>query len=225
MHILEKLFGKSPFGPLIEHAKKVNECVDLIMPITEAWLQEEWDKVQQLQKVISEREHEADRIKIQLRHYLPKGQYYAVPRGDLFRVTQNQDNIADAIEDYGILLTLRKTIFPDGLKAELRLFVQKVIQTCQKALYATKELDALLETSFSGPEADKVHAIVEEVAKLEYEVDHASHALVRKLLMLEDTISALNIMFCMNIIHTLSHLCNYAENSGDNLYHMIISKK
>jgi len=223
--ILEKLFAKSPFGPLIEHANKVNECIDLITPLTEAWFREEWENVGKLQKIISEAEHQADIIKLNIRRILPKGHFYPVPRGDLFRVLKNQDNMADFTEDFAILLTLRKTTFPDTLKTDFKGFVQKVIKTCHRSLLATKELDALLEASFAGPEAQKIQATVEEVGRLEYEVDISAHSLVKKLLILENKIPTLDIIFCMNIIQTLSQLCNHAENLGDNLYHMIISRK
>ena len=83
----------------------------------------------------------------------------------------------------------------------------------------------LLEASFVGPEAEKVLVAVDEVGKLEWEVDLHTHALVKKLLLLEDQIPTLDIIFCMNIIETLSRLGNHAENSGDNLCHMIISRR
>ena len=225
MHILERLFGKSPFGPLIEHAKKVNECIELLIPITEAWLNADWVELERLQKLISEAEHEADNIKIKIRHNLPKGHFYPVPRGGLLRVVQNQDDMADSAEDFAIMLTLRKTTFPESLRSEFRTFIQKVVKTCRKALSAIEELDILLETSFTGPEAEKVLANIDEVGKLEWEVDLNTHSLVKKLLLLEDKLPTLDIIFCMNIIQTLSRLCNHAENSGDNLCHMIISRR
>ncbi len=225
MHILERLFGKSPFGPLIEHAKKVNECIELLMPVTEAWLKGDWKEVVRLQKRISKAEHQADDIKINIRHNLPKGHFYPVPRGGLLRVLQNQDDMADSVEDFAILLTLRKTTLPETLRSDFQSFIKKVIKTCKKALSAIKDLDMLLEASFTGPEAEKVLATVDEVGTMEWEVDLHTHSLVRKLLVLEDKISTLNIIFCMNIIQTLSSLCDHAENSGDNLCHMIISRR
>jgi len=225
MHILERLFGKSPFGPLIQHAKKANECIDLLMPLSEAWLKEDWGKVEQLQKRVSEAEHQADDIKIKVRHNLPKGHFYPVPRGGLLRVLQNQDDMADSVEDFAILLTLRKTKLPESLWPDFQSFIEKVVATCKKALSATEDLDGLLESSFAGPEAEKVLAGVDEVGKMEWEVDLHTHSLVKKLLLLEGKISTLDIIFCMNIIQTLSRLCNHAENSGDNLCHMIISRR
>jgi uncharacterized protein Yka (UPF0111/DUF47 family) len=53
MPILEKLFPRSPFGPLLAHAKKVQECVALLRPLTDAWLREDWSEVDALQKKIS----------------------------------------------------------------------------------------------------------------------------------------------------------------------------
>jgi predicted phosphate transport protein (TIGR00153 family) len=225
MQILERLFGKSPFGPLIEHAKKVNECIEFLMPVTEAWLKGDWKEVERLQKRISKAEHQADDIKINIRHNLPKGHFYPVPRGGLLRVLKNQDDMADSVEDFAIVLTLRKTTLPETLRADFQSFIEKVVKTCKKALSAIKDLDILLEASFVGPEAEKVLATVDEVGKLEWEVDLHTHALVKKLLLQEDQIPTLNIIFCMNIIQTLSRLCNHAENSGDNICHMIISRR
>ena len=36
MSLIAELFGKSPFGPLVEHSKKVHECVELVKPLLEA---------------------------------------------------------------------------------------------------------------------------------------------------------------------------------------------
>ena len=35
MNIIQDLFGKSPFGPLVEHTKKVHECVEMLKPLME----------------------------------------------------------------------------------------------------------------------------------------------------------------------------------------------
>jgi hypothetical protein len=133
--------------------------------------------------------------------------------------------MADSVEDFAILLTLRKTKLPESLRTDFQSFIEKVVATCKTALSAIEDLDVLLEASFAGPEAEKVIAAVDEVGKMEWEVDLHTHALVKRLLLLEGAISTLDIIFCMNIIQTLSRLCNHAENSGDNLCHMIISRR
>ena len=95
MTLIDKLFGKSPFGPIIEHAKTVYECVEFINPLIKAWLREDWNEIERLGNDISRKEHEADQLKITIRNSLPKSLFYPVPRGDLLRILHNQDNIAD----------------------------------------------------------------------------------------------------------------------------------
>ena len=36
MRTIHRLFGKSPFGPLIEHTRRVHETVKLLHPLLEA---------------------------------------------------------------------------------------------------------------------------------------------------------------------------------------------
>ncbi len=57
---LSTIFGKSPFEPMVEHAKKVHECVVLIRPVADAVLTGEMDKLNELQHQISKTEFEAE---------------------------------------------------------------------------------------------------------------------------------------------------------------------
>ena len=224
MPLLEKLFGKSPFGPVIEHAKKVYECVDLVNPVIQAWLQGDWEKIDRLTKEVSDKEHEADKMKITIRSNLPKSLFYPVPRGDLLRILQNQDNIADAVEDLCVVLSLRKTKLPPSLIEDFQSFANQVIETAQMLLNANEELETLVEASFTGPPTEKVLKIVDEIGTLEWKCDATAHDLVKKLISMEDSLDPLTIIFLMKIIEVLGTLSNHAENCGDNLRHLIISR-
>jgi uncharacterized protein Yka (UPF0111/DUF47 family) len=48
--------------------------------------------------------------------------------------------------------------------------------------------------------------------------------LVKKLIALEDQLDPLTIIFNMKIIEVIGNISNYAENCGDNLRHLIISR-
>jgi len=224
MPLLDKLFGKSPFGPIIEHAKKVYECIDLVNPVIQAWLNEDWKQIEKLRKEVSRKEHEADKMKITIRSNLPKSLFYPVPRGDLLRILQNQDNIADAVEDLCVVLSLRKTKIPKPLTDDIQEFANQVIETAQMLLNANEELETLLEASFTGPHTEKVLKIVDEIGTLEWKCDTKGHDLVKKLISMEDTLDPLTIIFIMKIIEVLGSLSNHAENCGDNLRHLIISR-
>ena len=224
MTLIDKLFKKSPFGPVISHAKKVHECIELINPVFKAWLREDWDEIERLRNDISQKENEADQLKINIRNSLPKSLFYPVPRGDLLRILNNQDNIADAAEDLGVLLTLRKTKLPESLTGDFQNFVNQVIDICRKLLVADEELNTLMEVSFTGPASENILKIVDEIGKMEWKSDIKSRELVKKLLSMEDKLDILNIIFIMKIIEVFSKLANYAENCGDNLRHLILSR-
>ena len=224
MPLLDKLFGKSPFGPIIEHAKKVYECIDLVNPVIKAWLSEDWKQIDKLSKEVSRKEHEADKMKITIRSNLPKSLFYPVPRGDLLRILQNQDNIADAVEDLCVVLSLRKTKLPPPLTKDFQGFANQVIETAQMLLNANEELETLLEASFTGPPTEKVLKIVDEIGTLEWKCDTKAHDLVKRLISMENSLDPLTIIFVMKIIEVLGTLSNHAENCGDNLRHLIISR-
>ncbi len=61
MSVISDLFGKSPFGPLVEHTKKVHECVKIIKPLVEALISEDYEEINRLQDNVSKIEFEADK--------------------------------------------------------------------------------------------------------------------------------------------------------------------
>ena len=224
MALLDRLFRKSPFASIIEHSKKVQECIELIKPVIKAWLREDWNEVERLRNEISHKEHEADQLKITIRSSLPKSLFYPVPRGDLLRILNNQDNIADAAEDLCVVLTLRKTKLPKSLTNDFQSFVDQVIDTCRMLLKANEELDTLMEVSFTGPASETVLKTVDEIGKMEWQSDIKSRELIKNLLNMESQLDPMTIIFVMKIVEVLSNLSNYAENCGDNLRHLIISR-
>ena len=224
MALIDKLFKKSPFGPVIEHAAKVYECIEFINPLIKAWLREDWDDIERLRNEISRKENEADQLKISIRTSLPKSLFYPVPRGDLLRILNNQDNIADAVEDLSIVLSLRKTKLPNALTDDFQGFVDQVIDACKMLLNANEELNILMEASFTGPATEKILGIVDEIGKMEWKADTKAIELVKSIINLENQLDPLSIVFLMKIIEVIGNLANYAENCGDNLRHLILSR-
>jgi uncharacterized protein Yka (UPF0111/DUF47 family) len=81
-----------------------------------------------------------------------------------------------------------------------------------------------MDVSFTGPATAKVLKIVDEIGKMEWKSDNKSIDLVKKLLAMENQLDPLTIIFIMKIIEVISGLANYAENCGDNLRHLILSR-
>jgi len=60
MSLISELFGRSPIGPLVEHTKKVHECVKQVTPLMEACVREDYEEIHRLQDKVSKLEYEAD---------------------------------------------------------------------------------------------------------------------------------------------------------------------
>ena len=221
MRAIVELFGRSPFGPLVEHSRRVHETVVLIRPLFEAFLSEEWGRTEEIYRTISKLEHKADLIKNEIRDHLPRSIFLPVDRGDVLKYLKEQDAIADAAEDLGVMLTLRRTSCPDALRPSVLEFVDRVIRTSELLVEVSTELTELLESSFGGPEVERVLARTSEVNDEEWEADKAQWKLARGLLAHEETLGPVSIFLWMHIIEVLGGLADHAENTADLLRLML----
>jgi len=218
---IAELFGRSPFGPLVEHTHKVHECVKEVRPLIEAFLGERRDEVLEIRDRISKLEHEADLIKREIRDHLPRSLFLPVDRGDMLKYLKEQDAIADTAEDIAVLLTLRKTPVPEDLHPRVVAFTDKVIDVSERLVRAASELQELQEASFGGKEADRVVELIEGVSQGEYEADKLQTDVSRRLYDLEDRVDPTSIYFIMKLFRLLGMIANHAENTGDNLRMML----
>lgn len=221
MSIISKLFGKSPFEPLYQHMLKVKECVGLVRPLMDAFLNGEEKKLREVADHIFKAEHDADLVKKDIRNNLPKSILLPVARGDLLSFLKEQDNIADSAEDLAVLLTMRKTAVPDELKSELKDFVEKVLETYEVAMTVSSEIKILAETSFAGVEAHKVMDLIEKLKLKEWEADKAQMEAVKKMFSIEKKLDPVSVMMWMHIFGELGTIANHAENAGDRMRMML----
>jgi len=222
MSIIKELFGRSPFGPLVEHTKKVHECVKLIGPLTEAAIGEDWEAVHRLQDEVSRHEHEADEIKHVIREQLPRRYFLPVARHDLGAFLHIQDSIADAVEDYAVVLVIRPTPIHPELAQELRAFVDQVLSVSATLMAAAEELETLAEVSFGGAEARSVLERISGLGKQEWTADRMRRKLSRHIYRLEEQLGPVTIMFYDKMLAHLSEVANAAENTGELLREMIV---
>ncbi|MGH7550375.1 MAG: TIGR00153 family protein, partial [Gemmatimonadota bacterium] len=190
---IAELFGRSPFGPLVQHTQKVNETVREVRPLLEAFLAKRYDEVQTIYDRISDLEHEADTIKREIRNHLPKWFFLPVDRGDMLKFLKEQDAIADTAEDIAVLLTVRRTIVPEDLHAEILAFVDKVIEVSELLVEAAGEIENLQEAGFGGREADRVIEQIEQVSHGEYEADKLQTNVSRHLYEIEDQVDPISV--------------------------------
>lgn len=221
--ILAGLFAKSPFGPLSEHMAAVKRCVDLLRPMFEATIDQDYGRVEELAEQISKLEHKADVIKNEIRDHLPKSIFLPVSRSDILNFLKEQDAIADDAEDVGVLLTMRKTHLPSQLRDELFTFVDKVLETFELTVQVTGEIKLLMESSFGETEMEKVLEMVDKIGHTEWEADACQFRLAQKLFRMENEFSPIDIVVLMSVFQQVARLADHAENVGD-LLRLMISK-
>ncbi len=222
MTIINKIFGASPFGPLLEHAKKVHECIKLIPELMDALINEDHERVHCLQDCVSKLEYEADQIKHDIRENLPRRYFLPVSREDLDNYLHMQDHIADAVEDFAVILLIRKTRIHHDLTDEFLAFAKHIVSVADKLMVAAKEMQNLAETSFGGAEARKVLDLIQGLGQEEWKADRMQRKLSMHIYEKEKELDPVTILFYEKIIISLSQIANAADNTGEVLRMMIV---
>ena len=225
MSMLDRMsiFGRSPFEPLVEHARKVHECVSMIRPVAEAILAADREKLLQLQHDMSKTEYEADLLKDRVRQNLPKRYFLPVRREDVARFLTEMDKIADAAEDFAVTATLRLLDLPQELHPDFLALVAKVVEVSEALLGVAEHLAELQKESFVGSEADDVLMKIQQVCHMEWESDKLSRKLARHFYAMLD-LDPITIIILEKLSRALSGIADHTENVGKNLRLMILRK-
>ena len=212
MRTLLNLFAKSPFPLLQNHMSYVMECTNKIRELFDAFFKEDFEKLNQISEEISNLEHAADLEKNNIRNNLPKSLFLPVEKTSLLEILAIQDSIADKCEDIGILLSLRPFKFPKVIQKTFNKFLDKSIESVEVAHNIIHKLDELIESSFAGPEAQKVTEMIVYIAFLEHEVDVLQRKLLKNVLDDEHKFNYATFYLMIRSFEALSALSNKAEN-------------
>lgn len=223
MRSLNELFGKSPFEPLVEHARKVHQCVELVRPVAEAIIAGDSEKIRQLQHEMSRTEYEADQLKDKARQTLPHRYFLPVDREDLSNFLRQMDKIADDAEDFAVVATLRVIKMPEAIHADFLALVDKVVQVSEALLSVAERLAALQKEAFVGPDADEVIERMQQVFYMEWESDKLSRKLARNYYSLPN-IDPITVILLEKLSQNLRGIADHAENVGKNLRLMVLRK-
>lgn len=221
MGIMESIFGESPFKGVAKHTEKVHECVKLLQPLSEALLNEEYDKIEELHNRMSKTEHEADQIKDQLRDQIAKVYMLSVNKSDMAQFIRMQDGVADSAEDFSVVLLLRKTRMPPELRDDFRAFVAQVVSVSEHLLKIATELSNLAEAAFTGKEAEQVLQAIDQIGYEEWQADRLQRKFARHAYALEDRLDPVTLNFYDKYCRTLSSVANDAERAAKFLRQLI----
>jgi len=216
MSLIANLFGQSPIRPMQEHMRAAVECARQIQPLFEEMVAGDKAAVTARRHEIDRLEHEADRIKNEIRSNLPKRMFLAVERRDMLEILDYQDSIADVAQDIAELADMRNMVVPEALATAFLDFVRRVVSACEQAERVINELDHLVETGFRGREVARVDGMIEELSRMETDTDELGERVQRLLFDIEDELG-ISTIFWYKLIYYVGDMADFAERVGNRL--------
>ena len=196
-------------------------CVNQLEPLFDQIKAGSYDKLEATVEVIFEAEHQADKVKEEIRSTIPKTFSLPVFRGDLLGYLKLLDDIADSVEDVAVLVTIKKLALPSFLHEELTAYLSKVCHICRNTQTLNESLQNVVKSGFSGSEIQKTLDIVSAVETAEFEADQIQYKLAKTLFAHEDEMKATDVMLWFKIFGKLGQLANAAENAADRVHRML----
>ncbi len=221
---IARLFGKSPFAPLQSHMQKVARCLETLEKIFSLLPKENAEKIEQYLAELSALEHEADISKNDIRNHLPKSIFLPINRALFLETLAIQDAIADQAESVGVLLALKPLHSLQRFYKHLSALFTKNGETFSKALEIIQEIDALLESSFGGIEAEKVRGMVEQAAYLEYQAELLRRSVMKKLVQCEEEFPAPSFYQWVRVVEEIAEIAKLSEKLA-NRFRMVLELK
>ncbi|MCP2604976.1 TIGR00153 family protein [Candidatus Aminicenantes bacterium AH-873-B07] len=213
-------FSKPYLAPLYSHAKRTMNAVQRIKEVIHAYCDIDLEKLIELDKEISEIEHEADKIKQNIRSSLPSSVLLPIERQDLLEFLSQQDRIADRAQDVSRLTTFKKPAkLNKEIKESLIKMSEKVVEAVEKYEKIIKKIENILSISPPKKELSKVFKQIEEVERIEHEADLIQIELAKKIFNSE--IDPINVFHLSQIIQTLDDIADASARAGDRLRTML----
>ena len=189
----------------------------------DAVLADDWVLAKECQKHIRKLEHDADKLKKNIRLNMPKNLFMPMPRSDLLELVSMQDKVANCAKDIAGIMLGRKMHIPEAMAPLMVEYVAIAVATSAQALKAIQEMDELLETGFRGREVQVVEELIKELDRLENQNDKLQVKVRAKLFGLEKDLPPVDVMFLYKIIDWVGELADRAQQVGSRLQRLIAS--
>ncbi|MEC8383390.1 MAG: TIGR00153 family protein [Pseudomonadota bacterium] len=214
MSSIFNVFSSSPFGLLSDHMKEVLSATEHLEAFFVAVMQEDWEKVQELRKIIALKEADADVVKKKIFLRMHRDIFLPVARADLLALVRSQDSIANQAKDISGITYGRRIVFPKSVHSLLTEFIRSAIDACLQAKHIVAELEKLLKGSFSQNKVKLVEKMIEDIDVLEHANDERQIELREELLGIESEMSPIDAIFMYKILEMIGQLADNAHHVG-----------
>ena len=221
MRTIGGIFGRSGYGPLYEHVLKVQDCVELLLPLVRSFTRQEWDEVGRLTEEMHRKESEADKIKNGIRRSLSHSFLHSVERTEMLLTLKAQDNVSDNCEAVAHLLEIRRTHVPDEIAEPLLRVCEQATKVGLVLISIIQKLPVLHEQSYPRAEMQAMAGLIDELHREEHASNQLEHTALKRVFDNEGSLDPVTVVFLMQIIQQLGDIADAAENTVDCIERMI----
>ncbi len=216
------------FEILVVLSKTVVKCVEKFRDGVNEFSKNNLEKGREILSEVEKLESEADEHNFKFKSRLGGGAFLPTYRGDLSKLSESIDDIADVAERSIREINRRPRVFEDLKKAEkknekaefLRL---GLVDLAEKAVKSTRALDKA--TSVLMKNMDEAAKRAEGIHKREQESDRKENELAMELYKHEDLLNPITVMQIKELIKSFGQISDAAEDSGNILSAMVYSIK
>ncbi|MGA1820566.1 MAG: TIGR00153 family protein [Thermoplasmatota archaeon] len=213
---------KSPFEGLVEHSKKIDECVVSIKKCIYAYIKCDFEKADQYSEAVRRIEHEADLIKANTRAHIPKSIFFSVSKQDFHHLLHDSDSILDYAEDVAVLLTMKRTCVPKEVAEGMKELIDKIIECVGAYQKIMSHMEDLVKVSFGGKERDLAKGLIKDIHRFEHEADIIEFDISKVLFnMSPEVLDPVSIIHLLKVIDRMGGIANKTENAGDTIRAML----
>jgi|Deesub1362A_J573_1020465.scaffolds.fasta_scaffold00135_28 hypothetical protein len=217
------VFGYSPFKAIHKHSEYCEIAADLLVDQFEAFVNGDKNKIFELEQEIDDLEHEADKIKQEIRTHVTKSLRLPVDRHDLLSFLSYQDQIINYIEHVCHMLTYRGAKDVDKeIERKFRKLLHKINEIICKYEELIDHVAKLIATSFSKKEITEVLVHVNEVEIVEHECDIVQIELHK--LLLNSEMDPFDVILLRDIVIQLGEVANSTARAADSFRTMILGR-
>ena len=200
---------KKSIEHIVQHLLLVDRCVEESMATLAAWMEGDAAGMEAHCEQASRTESEADETLYQLRELLFSGAYLPTIRGNLYRLLEQTDQIANAAEHFANLLSREHPHIPESLHHSLHLLAGTTRDTVSAQRSA-------MEMYFDPKgELDPIRELTHLVREREHHVDEIEEEFTRTLF--ASKLALAEKLHLKQLLRALVQITDVTEDAADAL--------
>lgn len=204
--------GHQPLITFRAHATAVEEAAEELGRQTRAWLRGETVNPD----LVSQKEHNADHIKREIRHQLTRRRRLPLPRSALYQLLWHQDQIADLCQDAALLMALRRPPLEIALEEAYGALAEAVSRIVHAYGVAIEDFDAAIIAHKLHAASAKISDSVDRINQFEHESDLVEREIVSMIYGAE-TLPPFDRYHLIQLVLVLGGIADQVENAAGDL--------